>query len=387
LVKSRSTFDFNVTPRRLILRNYQSPGDLVMLTAAVRDLVRKRGNDFAVDVRTPCDALWENNPHLTSLKDDDSGVEIIECEYPLIHLSNTGPWHFIHGYCQFLSEKLGIHIVPTVFKGDIHLLAEERQWISQVQEITRERVPFWIIAAGGKFDFTAKWWPIDRYQAVVDHFHGRILFAQIGEAGHHHPALNEVLDLRGKTDLRQFVRLMYHAQGVLCPVTLAMHLAAAVETPQGMPKNRPCVVIAGGREPAQWEAYPHHQYIHTNGALMCCDNGGCWKSRVVPLGDGDEKDKPENLCVDVVHQRVSSWSFRRRPTERVPNHARPTSPSRQITDYLPRCLDMITAEEVIRRIEPYFNGGAIRYLTPKEAKISSDALERLPKFAAEAKAL
>ena len=38
-----------------------------------------------------------------------------------------------------------------------------------------------------------------------------------------------VLDLRGKTDLRQLIRLVYHAQGVLCPVTLAMHLAAAVE--------------------------------------------------------------------------------------------------------------------------------------------------------------
>ena len=123
----------------------------------------------------------------------------------------------------------------------------------------------------------------------------------MGEAGHHHPPLRNVLDLRGQTDLRQLVRLVYHAQGVLCPVTLLMHLAAAVETPPGMPKNRPCVVIAGGREPAQWEAYPHHQYIHTNGALMCCDHGGCWKSRVVPLGDGDEKDEPRNLCVNVVH--------------------------------------------------------------------------------------
>jgi hypothetical protein len=30
---------------------------------------------------------------------------------------------------------------------------------------------------------------------------------------------------RGRTDLRQLVRLVYHAQGVLCPVTLLMHLA------------------------------------------------------------------------------------------------------------------------------------------------------------------
>ena len=40
---------------------------------------------------------------------------------------------------------------------------------------------------------------------------------------------SRVLDLREKTDTRQFVRLMYHADGVVCPVTFAMHLAAAVE--------------------------------------------------------------------------------------------------------------------------------------------------------------
>ena len=49
--------------RKLILRNYQSPGDIVMLTAAVRDLKRALGAAVAVDVRTPCPALWENSPH------------------------------------------------------------------------------------------------------------------------------------------------------------------------------------------------------------------------------------------------------------------------------------------------------------------------------------
>ena len=115
--------------------------------------------------------------------------------------------------------------------------------------------------------------------SVVERFAGRILFVQVGEAGHHHPALRGVLDLRGKTTLRQLVRLVHHAQGVLGPVTLLMHLAAAVEVGPGMPRNRPYVVVAGGREPAQWEAYPHHQYIHMNGALRCCDHGGCWKPR------------------------------------------------------------------------------------------------------------
>ncbi len=124
---------------------------------------------------------------------------------------------------------------------------------------------------------------------------------------------------------------MYHAQGVLCPVTGPMHLAAAVPTRPGQPKNRPCVVIAGGREPAHWEAYPDHQFIHTNGALVCCMNGGCWKDRTFPLRDGDSRDRPDSRCVDVVAD-------------------------------LPRCMEMISSAEVVRRIELYFRGGAINYL-------------------------
>jgi ADP-heptose:LPS heptosyltransferase len=130
------------------------------------------------------------------------------------------------------------------------------------------------------------------------------------------------VDLRGQTSLRQLVRLVHHADGVVSAVSLLMHLAAAVEVRPKRPRNRPCVVIAGGREPPHWVAYPHHQFIHTMGALPCCDDGGCWKSRTVALGDGDDKDRPGELCVDPVGG-------------------------------LPRCMDLITADEVIRRIELY----------------------------------
>jgi ADP-heptose:LPS heptosyltransferase len=64
---------------------------------------------------------------------------------------------------------------------------------------------------------------------VVDHFRDRILFVQCGASGdnRHRVRLNDVIDLVGKADLRQMVRLMYHAKGVVCPVTMFMHLAAA----------------------------------------------------------------------------------------------------------------------------------------------------------------
>jgi ADP-heptose:LPS heptosyltransferase len=321
--------------RRLILRNFQSPGDIVMLTAAVRDLHLTYPGEFVTDVRTSCPELWESNPYLTSLREDDEGVEIVDCEYPLIHKSNDAPFHFIHGFIQDLNQQLGVAIQPTFFRGDVHIAPVEKTWYSRVEEIVGAAVPFWIVVAGGKYDFTIKWWEHERFQRVVDHFQNRILFVQVGESGHAHPPLQNVIDLRGATDLRQLVRLVYHAQGVLCPVTLLMHLAAAVETRPGMPKNRPCVVVAGGREPPHWEAYSHHQFIHRAGALSCCDHGGCWKSRAVPLGDGDEKDLPEHCCVDVVGT-------------------------------LPRCMDLITPADVVRAIEVYFEGGAVWYLTPQE---------------------
>jgi hypothetical protein len=91
--------------RKLILRNGQSPGEIVMLTAAVRDLKRALGAAVAVDVRTPCPALWENSPHLTPLADGAAGAEEIACGYPPVHRSNRGPWHFIHGFTRFLAAK------------------------------------------------------------------------------------------------------------------------------------------------------------------------------------------------------------------------------------------------------------------------------------------
>jgi hypothetical protein len=330
-------------PKKIVLRNFQSPGDIVMLTAAVRDLHVCCPGQFVTDVRTACPGLWENNPYLMPLDESAPDVEVIECQYPLVHKSNDAPLHFIHGFVGFLSERLGVNCAPTKFKGDIHIADVEKSWFSQIHEMIGRDLPFWLVTSGGKFDFTAKWWDPRRTQEVVDAFRGRILFVQVGEDLHHHPPLSGVIDLRGRTDLRQLVRLMYHAQGAVTPVSLLMHLAAAVEVKGGRPRNRPCVVIAGGREPSQWEAYPHHQYIHTNGALLCCDNGGCWKSRVRALGDGAEADLPQNLCVDVVGN-------------------------------LPRCLDMISAADVIRRVEMYFQGGAIRYLTPDEWALAAPVL-------------
>ena len=321
----------NRTVKRIILKSFQSPGDLVMLTAAVRDLHAAHPGRFETDVRTSADAIWENNPHLTPLGEEEAGVEILDMHYPLVHRSNQLPYHFIHGYVQYLEKRLGLRIPPTKCHGDLHLSQEEKQSSPPHVE---SGIPesFWIIVAGGKYDFTAKWWNPASYQEVVDHFRDRIHFVQCGEEGHWHPKLEAVTDLVAKTSLREFIRLMHPADGVVCPVTLAMHLAAAVETKPGKPRHRPAVVVAGAREPSHWEAYPFHQFISNNGTLSCCAEGGCWKSRCQLVGDGDGKDR-RNVCEQPV----------------------------QVTPELrtPKGMDMITPQDVIRRIEMYYDSASL----------------------------
>jgi ADP-heptose:LPS heptosyltransferase len=292
-----------------------------MLTAAVRDLHRAHPGRFSTAVETSVPDLWENNPLVT--RERQLGNErIMNMHYPLINCSNQRPVHFLQGYAQYLESQLGVTIPVTEFRGDIHLSAPEKGCMSQVEQQFGYRGRFWIMVAGGKYDFTTKWWPPSYYQRVVDYFAGRVQFVQCGQKGHWHPQLRGVFNLIGATSVREFIRLIYHAEGIVCPVTFAMHLAAAVPTKDR--RLRSCVVIAGGREPPHWEAYPGHQFLHTIGCLPCCATGGCWKSRCQLVGDGDAKDR-HDVC------------------------ERPIQVNAELR--IPQCMVLVKPEDVVSAIE------------------------------------
>jgi len=303
-----------------------------MLTAAVRDLHRSQRRRFVTAVQTSFDELWQHNPYVVPLSEVNDPDCVINCEYPLVHQSHR-PFHFIHGFSQFISWKLGVPIHVSDFKGDIHLSDQEGEAPSPLAKHGWDG-PFWIVMAGGKYDLTAKWWNPFYYQDVIDHFQGRIQFVQCGDRDHWHPPLRGTISMIGQTNLREFINLMYHADGVLCPVTFAMHLAAAVPLRPGQ-ISRACVVIAGGREPTHWEMYPGHQFLHTQGALACCASGGCWKSRCQPMHDGNEMD--QDLCTDPV--AVGSDLL------------------------IPKCMNIITPQRVISAVELYYEGGALKLVS------------------------
>ena len=138
------------------------------------------------------------------------------------------------------------------------------------------------------------------------------------------------------------MRIIRDAEGVICPVTAAMHIAAAFD--------KPCVVIAGGREAPWWEAYvreysafgaggPYpeipHRFLHTFGALDCSRGPACWKKRTVPIEPDDTRDprKARKLCVAPV-----------RPLGSQP---------------VPKCLDMIGVDHVVEAVLSYYADGTL----------------------------
>ena len=264
-----------------------APGDAVVLSAAVESLHRAHPGRYLTAVDTVAPQLWEHHPRVVPF--DRLGritdrLRVVRGDYPAINRSDERAVHFMQACCESLEEQLGVRVPLLVNRPHLHLTDEEKGWMNQVHEETCDPSPYWLVNAGHKDDFTAKWWGDWNYQAVVDALRGRVRFAQIGELspGHTHPALRGVVDLRGRTDTRQLMRLVYHARGGLGPSTLLQHLCAAFE--------KPYVLLAGGREPVVWQSYPKQTLFSAVGQLDCCRDRACWRSRVVPLGDGAEQD-------------------------------------------------------------------------------------------------
>lgn len=293
-------------PRKLILINGQSPGDILQLTIAIRDLHKAFPGEYLTDVRTPCPEIFENNPYITQIGDDDKEAERVQMNYNIIHQSGWSGEHFSMGFIKCLSDHLKIQPYPrTSMLPEVYLSEQEKKWTNQVAVEFQYPGRFWLMQAGYKEDNPLKDWPY--YQKVVDGLREKVQFVQVGHAKHIHHNLNGVFSLVGKTDLRQLIRLAYWADGSVGPISLHMVLMAAFQ--------KPCVVIAGGKEPIRWQHIPNHQYLAVNGCLPCCKYDGCWKSAY--------KD-----C----QARVRG---------------------------VPKCFAMIRPEDVIQAVDRYYVGGVL----------------------------
>ncbi len=332
-------------PRKIVLTHRRAPGDTLVLSALIRDIALSRPGEFEIDVKTTAMDLWRHNPYITPLAPAPDVEQItITYGHELRHDHKYEPLHFLAAFHRNFKNQCNVEIPLLLPRPDLHLSDEERN----VPLIDGR---YWAIVAGGKSDFTVKVWSANRWQRVVDRLRDLGLgVVQMGAVanGHWHPTLRGVLNLVGRTSLRDMIRVIQHADGVICGVTCAMHMAAALE--------KPCVVIAGGREAWWWEAYvPQnkgflgcqsqvrvpHKFLHTIGLLSCCEKHGCLKNKVVPLHNDRQ------ICLQPVQGEGQT---------------------------IPRCLDMIQPAHVMEAVMEYYTDGSlppIREMPPETASVET----------------
>ena len=262
-------------PIRLMLVNLQALGDAVVLTATVRDLHRAAPGRFEVRIMTKHGTVWENNPYLAKgPKRPGENWKIVQMHYGKQMGRGHKPgatMHFLDGFIDHFNQvagtRHGVEVKLTEPRPDLHLSEKEK-----AEPFDGIEPGYWVMMAGGKGDITTKWWDKGRYQKVVDKLRERgVRVVQCGGANLYNPLLkNQHVNLVGKTSSRQFIHVIAHSAGVIGPITSAMHIAAAL--------RKPAVVIAGGRESVNWEAYPDHTYLHTIGRMHCCEHAGCQKA-------------------------------------------------------------------------------------------------------------
>lgn len=284
--------------------------------------------------------MWTNNPYARFVDGEFAG-RVVPIDYrPGIGASQRGYGrHFLTWFHEVLKRQLGVDVPVTRPAGELFFSAAERPRAVDGR--------YWVVVAGGKIDMTAKWWPTARYQAVVDLL--RAAGVHCVQAGahmerHRHGELANCVSALGATDSeRDLFRLIRDADGVVCGVTAAMHIAAAL--------GKPAVVVAGGREERTWEAYTNegqwpasasaiavpHTYFDTMGRYPCCTGRGCWRKQTAPVTPQDLA-RPDDVCARPLPMAGSLY---------------------------PECLLAITPEQVADAVLSYYRNGV---LPPPDAR-------------------
>ncbi len=331
-------------PRTFCLHFNLCAGDLTVLSALVRD-IKLAHPQHRVFVECKHAEIFHHNPHgkpASGVVQAYPGVEHIKVDYGAgIHGDGDKkgppgqkyrPVHFQRWLYEDFARKSGLEVPITKAGGDFHFSDEEAAPALSGR--------YWVMMAGGKSDFPVKVWDPARFQEVADSLRAMGLgVVQLGNTGTYNnikntnPKLSGVVDLVGQTSLRDMIRIIRDAEGVVCGVTAAMHMAAALE--------RPCVAIAGGREAWWWEAYARenhglggaestirvpHKYLHTIGLLDCVEHqGGCWKRYVDPRA-------AQGRCL---------------------------KPAAGESGPLPECMRLITVGHVLEGIVEYYKDGTL----------------------------
>ena len=276
---------------KVIFKQWQAPGDLLMLTVALRDLHIMYPGLIQTDVFCCYPEVFFNNPYLTYFP-KDGPVPIQDLPYGEVRdkLAPLG-YHFSTVFIYIINELYDLKVMKTSMRPEIYLTPDEKA--DKIVKRFRLERPYWLINTGVKNDIPIKGYPPAMWQKVIDGLvDAGINLYQVGSHHDIHPTHSRIRSLIGETEnLRDYFSLMYHSSGSIGHVSMHMHIAAAFS------KN--CVIVGGGREDCRWETYPDHRFLNTIGHLDCCQERGCWISKIQDCRH-PWKDTPYATCMAMI---------------------------------------------------------------------------------------
>lgn len=262
-----------MTPDLINIRLDQGAGDAVLASAAIRDLHIAYPGRFRV---------WIDGVHQELFKFDPR----VEKQAPRFRLGAHRLYakhfsdreRFLPMWHGWLADALGVEPFPvTTHHGHIVLHNGELSSIPWIRQ------PYIVVDASsrsGRFETKAiDAADIERAVRAWPSF----TFVMIGAAGRGTP-IHGTVDLTGQTPTRELIQLVYHAWGVISPVSFLMHLAAAMPLSPGQ-RSRHIITLAGGGETPWFYHYGkelNHRVVHTvgTGDLDCCETTGCWIRKI-----------------------------------------------------------------------------------------------------------
>ena len=238
-------------------------GDDLLLTPVLEEIRRRGGRRIAVISRL--EEIFRNGPREIRFVNDKYrllqaarkiGARVVHAKYllgsaPEYDVPSTS--HLITEMCRSVGLSGSIDIRPYFYLSDAERaggsLGQRQAVIQCADPASAPHAPL-------------KHWRREGYQGVVDLLKGELDFIQLGSTTD--PLLEGVIDLRGKTTIRQSAAILANSRVNIGYVGFLMHLARAVECRS--------VVVFGGRERPDQSGYAANENLFT--PLPCSP---CWR--------------------------------------------------------------------------------------------------------------
>lgn len=228
-------------------------GDDIMLTAVAREL-KKRGSR-TIWLFTTHGALFAGHPDLIPVPADFRlrrycgmfGRRCVELAYP-----EPPPRHLIATLCDAVGIEGEVELRPFVALTN----AERRAGM----RVSRRQIAIQTSSLAARFPMRNKLWALEKFATVARALRNNFDLVQLGSPSD--PVLDGVLDLRGRTNLRETATILSASVVFVGLVGGLMHLARAVDCRS--------VIVYGGREHPSQSGYSANENLYWDGPCSPC---------------------------------------------------------------------------------------------------------------------